>query len=126
MRLLVVEDESLIAYEVACAIEDHLDSEVVAVTTTTSALEMIAARNFDAAIVDVKLKDGTSERLAAGAASEKHTLFLLTGCPTQGELPAPLDRGKMLKKPYEESELIVALAILAETAWKQNLLTLRQ
>jgi len=81
MRLLVVEDESLIAYEVACAIEDHLDSEVVAVTTTTSALEMIAARNFDAAIVDVKLKDGTSERLAAGAASEKHTLLSVDGLP---------------------------------------------
>jgi DNA-binding response OmpR family regulator len=62
MRVLVVEDEAL----VAMAIEDELLDRgwsVVHVTTAASAMQALASQRFDAAVVDLGLPDMWGEDL---------------------------------------------------------------
>jgi CheY-like chemotaxis protein len=68
-RVLVVEDEPLIAMDLAQTIEDQ-GGIVTAVRSRQEALEHSASTVFDAAILDVRLPDGTvfdvAEQLKSG------------------------------------------------------------
>ena len=63
-RILVVEDEPLIAMELSQTIEDQ-GGVVAAVRSRQEALEIAMSNIFDAAILDVRLPDGTVFDVAA-------------------------------------------------------------
>ncbi|MCP1198045.1 response regulator [Notoacmeibacter sp. MSK16QG-6] len=74
-RFLVLEDEPLIALDIASEIE-HLGGEVVADLRSVSAAEKaLKTLNFDAAILDHKLSDGTSVGIGQ-ALRERGTPFV--------------------------------------------------
>lgn len=58
-RILVVEDEPFIAFDLKMAIEEAGASAIGPAATIAEALELIAAEFPDGAILDVNLPDGT-------------------------------------------------------------------
>ena len=63
-RILVVEDEPLIAMELAQTIED-MGGVVASARSRQEALKLAEASAFDGAILDVRLPDGTGFDVAA-------------------------------------------------------------
>ncbi|HCB74759.1 MAG TPA: transcriptional regulator [Sphingomonas bacterium] len=98
MRILIVEDEPLIAM----MLEDFLDAlgKDVAGTaeTVSTALEEVAKGGVDAAILDVNLRGGEKSWPVADALAERGIPFVLaTGGDTLA--PAHADR-PVLAKPF--------------------------
>lgn len=59
VRILVVEDEPFIAFDLKMAIEDTGAAAIGPAATVAEALDLIAAESPDGAILDVNLPDGT-------------------------------------------------------------------
>ena len=74
-------------------------------------------------ILDVSLHDGTSEAVAAELLRKHIPYCLMSGWPDQEQLPPPLNRGRMLKKPYRDEDLVSTLEDLAILAQQQPSLT---
>jgi CheY-like chemotaxis protein len=76
-RILVVEDEPFIAFDLVLAIEDAGGKAIGPAATVREALELIETFPPDAAILDVNLPDGTVgpvlDALPAGASIVIHT-----------------------------------------------------
>lgn len=76
-RILVVEDEPFIAFDLKMTIEDAGASAIGPASTIAEALELIAAEFPDGAILDVNLPDGTIgpvlDALAGRASIVVHT-----------------------------------------------------
>ena len=106
-RILLVEDEVIIAM----MLEDMIIKlEGVAIGPATSArtgMEMARAENFDAAVLDVNLGDGTSMEIA-DLLVQRHIPFILAtgyGATTQNAHKVPI-----LQKPYMVRDLELALS----------------
>jgi CheY-like chemotaxis protein len=117
MRFLVVEDESVIAQDVAWVIENVLSFSVAGTAATSGeALTLIASEIVDAVVLDANLEDGTSEAVATELVRRHIPYFVLSGSIAQSVLPGPLDCSPMLAKPYREKDLISQLKRLADAA----------
>ena len=64
----------------------------------------------------MSLHDGTSEDVAAELQRRHIPYFLMSGWPDQEQLPPPLNRGRMLQKPYREEDLVSKLKDLGKMA----------
>jgi len=58
-RILVVEDEPFIAFDLQMAVEEHGAVVIGPASTIAEALDLISREAIDGAIVDVNLPDGT-------------------------------------------------------------------
>ena len=110
MRILIVEDEPLIAIMAedmltAC---DHVVSGVAA--TTGEALTAIDADGFDAVLLDIRLGDETSMAVADALRARNIPFLFTTGGPES--ISPAYKRVPMLSKPFTLSELETALARL--------------
>ena len=81
-RILIIEDEALVAMELRFVLED-LDHEVVATVADAKAARSVAAENeIDLALVDIHLSDGpTGIDLGRDLASEGITVVFMTANP---------------------------------------------
>ena len=113
-RILVVEDEPLIAM----MLEDFLDElgrDVAgSADSVASALPIVEAGGFDAAILDVNLRGGEKSWAIADALAARGVPFLLaTGGGDDGL--APQHRGRpVLQKPFTMDGVRRALDALEE------------
>lgn len=108
-RVLVVEDEAL----VAMLVEDVLleaGAEVAGpASTAAEALALLAAALPDAAVVDVNLGDHTSEVVTAALSSRGVPFLVTTGYGSGAPAASP---GTILAKPFDPSVLVGRLAAL--------------
>lgn len=74
-RVLVVEDEPLIALELAQIIEEAGGVVTASERTLAQALRLAKNLHFDVALLDVRVRDGTTFEVAA-VLSEKNIPFL--------------------------------------------------
>ena len=109
-RILVVEDEPLVAFDA-----EHLlaDSGFEIVATTDLVSEGLAVVNSDAAIdlvlVDVSLSDGSGMEVARAAHERAIPVLFVTGaCPDGGRDVA----FGCLAKPYPQRDLLAAIEAL--------------
>ncbi|AGH51327.1 MULTISPECIES: response regulator [Sphingomonadales] len=116
LRILVVEDEPLIAM----VLEDYLESlghEVAgAVDSVEGALAMVAGGDFDAAILDVHLRGGEASWPVADALVAASKPFLLA---TGGHVEPPPGRhaqAPVLIKPFTMDGVRLGLDGIAATA----------
>ena len=114
MRILIVEDEALIAM----VAEDMVDAIGMTVAGTTptvaAALAAIEAGGFDAAMLDVNLANENSAAVAD--ALKAHGIpFLFTTGGTDGIASQHAD-APVLGKPYSIGDLEAALAALTGPA----------
>jgi CheY-like chemotaxis protein len=109
-RILVVEDEYLIAEHIALMLED-LGYEVVGpVPTVPEALEAIAAGTLDAVLLDANLGGTSSAPIATELAARRLPFVVVTGYGTL-ELPtSALQAAPRVNKPFTAADLAVILA----------------
>lgn len=103
-KVLVVEDEPLIALQIAQTLE-RMDCQVVGPAATVGeALELINAGGFDLALLDVDLSGSRSFPLADLLEDQGRPFAFLTGFGA-AELPQRFHRSPLLGKPICSTEL---------------------
>jgi CheY-like chemotaxis protein len=111
-RVLVAEDEFVIALEIETALRD-LGCVVLGPTASVAdTLDLLARERPDAALLDVKLLDGPATPVAEACAVLGVPFALATGYDGDG-LPEPaLSAAPRLAKPFGAGELRRVLAAL--------------
>ena len=103
-RILVVEDERLIALDIQNILEGWGCTVLGPVATSAAALDMIADNPPDAAVLDVNLKGGTSEPVAA-ALRDGECAFIVLTAYQRSHLTGALHDAPLLSKPVDEKRL---------------------
>ncbi len=114
LRLLVVEDESLIAFELSDILEDLGHRVVGMAATPEHALRMIRdmAGQIDAAMVDANLA-GQSSATVIEALRLAEVPFAITSGYDQDELKAIGVCGVQIVKPYTRDDIYRTLTTLS-------------
>ncbi len=109
MHILLVEDDRSIVRSLTNLLKDE-GFEVSQVSTQSGALELLQARNFDIALLDVTLEEGNG--FAVCAAAQKMTpempVIFLTASDDEYSTVAGLDMGAVdyISKPFRARELV--------------------
>jgi len=101
-RILIVEDETLVAMELGLILED-LGHQVAGIASDSrSALEKAGAETVDLAIVDVHLADGpTGPEIGRRLAAQGVSVLFMTGNPSMiGPVPSTIVG--VMSKPTDE------------------------
>jgi CheY-like chemotaxis protein len=111
-RILVVEDEALVAMLVEDALIDAGCDVIGPVATVAEALSLLDAGDVpEAAVLDLNLAGETSAPVADALASRGVPFVVATGYGAAG-LPPEHKSAPVLAKPYDPAELTAALARL--------------
>lgn len=107
-RILVVEDEPIVAMTLQDMLSD-LGYEVAGpAARVPAALALVAAGGLDAAILDVNMGDGDSYSVAAALRERGIPYLFATGYGRQGIEPGHEDV-PVLQKPYREAQVEAAI-----------------
>ena len=106
-RILIVEDEPLIAFDTEHVLVEAGYQVVATVDSVEAALEVIKDKKVDLALIDLGLTDGgNGVEVAAAARREGMQVLFVTGrCPRGGE---SLGIG-CLEKPFTQKDLRAAI-----------------
>ena len=102
--ILVVEDEPLVALDIADCIEEAGYRVVGPVATLDQAVKMAAAGAFDAALVDANLGGQKVDDLAATLANRQIPFAFVTGYGLE-TLPEAFRHFEVVTKPYTHERL---------------------
>ena len=115
-RVLVVEDEPLIAFDVA----DHLREagfEVVGpVASVSAALKLLESEGCDLAVLDVNLGRETASPVADALRAKSLPFVALSGYSSE-QVPEIFQQAPMLTKPVEPKKLVHVLRGCLESLW---------
>lgn len=105
-RILIVEDEPLVAFDNEHFLRGEGYEIVATVDTVTSAIEAIS-RGVDLVLADVNLSDGGNGRDVASAAKHQRVplIFVTGACPADAQALA----FGCLAKPYSQRDLLGAI-----------------
>ena len=111
-RVLVVEDEALLAMELTDILEREGCRVIGPAASVARALVLLDERRLDAALLDLNL-NGESGLLVAVALSDRGVPFMVVSGYCEGQSSAPeLHGAPRLKKPARHGELVRVLAEL--------------
>lgn len=110
-RVLVVEDEMLLVMMIEDMLTDLGCTSLSSAATVDEALALIAAQEFDVAMLDMNLNGSDSHPVAEALAARGVAFFYVTGNTGHGLRDGYADR-PMLKKPFRQEDLIALLARL--------------
>lgn len=116
-RILVVEDEPLIAMDIAASLMDAGCTVVGPAGTEASAESLIADGDIDAALLDANLNGRSVESLAALLARNKIPFAFLTGYEREA-LPAAFREAPLVSKPFTRRDAIDIVTRLKNRAIK--------
>jgi len=111
VRVLIVDDEPMIVRMMKNYLEDR-GFDVTTAATGCEAQRCIAEREYDAAIVDVRLPDMDGDRLIAAAARTRPSMrfFIHTGsidyAPSEELKRLGVDEGSIIRKPVRDMDEI--------------------
>jgi CheY-like chemotaxis protein len=111
IRVLLVEDEMLVAWLLQDMLADLGCAVVGPAARVAQALAMIDAQTFDAAVLDVNLNGQTSYAVADALVARGVPFVFSTGY-AKDRLAEPYRSLTVLQKPFHEGELGAALEIL--------------
>ena len=106
-RLLVVEDEWIVAEYYAMTLREANHSVVGPYATVREALAALDSNHIDAAVLDVQLRNETSYPVAEKLAQMGIPFVFLSGYDER-VLPPTLLGNRVLSKPVEPSGLLAA------------------
>ncbi len=106
-RVLVVEDEPLVAFDTEHFLQDEGFHIVATVDSVADALAVLArGESIELVIADINLADGTGIRVAEEAKRLAVPVLFVTGnCPGEAEKLA----AGCLAKPYQKRDLLLAI-----------------
>ena len=118
LRVLIVDDEVLLADYVACVVEDHGHEVVGTAMTAGEAMQLLREHRPDVAILDIRLKgeaDGVdlAGSMRASGLSVPHIFITGSGDPETRARAAATTPLAFLQKPFNDAKL---LGVLAEVA----------
>ena len=114
-RVLVVEDEVLLALDVAEQLTEAGFEVIGPATSVAKALTLIAEFGCDVAVLDVNLGDETSERIAQVLRARSTPFVILTGYSIQ-QLQSGFQGAPVLSKPTPTSVLVATLHRYVKTS----------
>ena len=114
-RILVVEDEIVILLLIEDILADVGCVSVSAAATAELAIGFIDKQAFDAAVLDINLKDGNSYPVADALQARSVPFVFTTGNTVRSIKEGYRDRA-VLSKPYKPQQLIQMLLGLMKTA----------
>lgn len=109
VRVLVVEDESLLALDLEATLEANGCSVVALAGTVEAALSALREGVFDAAILDLNLNGASAVPVADALADHGVPFVFLTGYDT-AHLPERHCSIPLISKPYLLADLLGTLA----------------
>jgi DNA-binding response OmpR family regulator len=112
-KLLIVEDEWLLAEQIADALRDAGFDVVPPVPSVAAAIAIIEQETIGAAVLDIRLKDEDSFQLARELKRRGISIVFASG-DARVELPADLDDYPLLSKPIRVEELVDALKAIID------------
>jgi PAS domain S-box-containing protein len=107
-RILVVEDEPLVAMDLVATLEEEGCEVVGPAGSVASASTLIEQGQFDAALLDANLGGQPVDELAAALTRRNIKFAFVTGYGRQG-LPESFRSAPLIAKPYVRSELLAVL-----------------
>jgi DNA-binding response OmpR family regulator len=109
-RLLIVEDEPLVAFDTEHLLSDEGYEVVATVDRVTQAVALVGdGQAIDLVLTDVNLADGSGVEVARAArAREIPVLFVTGACPQEAEALAD----GCLSKPYAPRDLLAAIGAI--------------
>ena len=111
-RVLVVEDDAILALSLETALRDAGVAEVTICASSAQAMEALRAGGHDALVIDVHLADRHDgwaiAELVAEVDGRAPRVVFSTGAPADIP-PAIAELGMVLEKPYEPAALVEAL-----------------
>ena len=114
LRVLVVEDEPLIAMTIEFAIEGLGHDMVGPIARLDKALAAAEADDFDCAVIDINILGGASHAVAKILAGRKRPFILASGY-NDLSLPEELRNRPRLMKPYSGEQLDTELKRMFES-----------
>lgn len=106
-RILIVEDEPLLALELATVLEEAGSVVIGPAGTLEEALNFIANTNLDGVLLDGNLKGRPVDDVAAALAEREIPFVFVTGYG-RDSLPATFREMPLLGKPYNQDQLLDA------------------
>ncbi|CDX23434.1 Response regulator receiver protein [Mesorhizobium sp. ORS 3324] len=110
LRILVLEDEFLIAMDVEQLCRDHGAADVAIARELTEVDEKELPSRFDAAVVDLMLGGVSTLHFAARLRSTGVPFIFATGYPDSDELKGSFPEIGLVSKPFSGDDLVSALA----------------
>ena len=110
-RILVVEDESAVAFDVGCIIRKARGSIAAYAANLSHAMKLAEAPDFSAAILDFRLGPNTSLPVAVKLHAAGVPFIFHTGCGTC-ELERVWPHVPIVQKPATPKDLIAGLVYL--------------
>ena len=109
-RVLVIEDEAMTLLDIADLLSSAGATITGHATTTMSALYMAKSKDFDCAVMDVKLRDGDVLPAARIVRSRGKRIVFVTATPEMPELKTEWPDAEVLGKPATGKDVIRATA----------------
>lgn len=111
-RILIVEDEPLIAMELARVITDAGGTVVAMLRTESEACAFAGSGQIDAAVLDIWIKDGKSYPVAEVLKSRGIPFVFCTADTGEDHRLAAWTQVPVLAKPYRPDKLVALLGCL--------------
>ena len=109
VRVLIVEDEYLIADDLAAALKKAGGETVGPVSTVSQAEELLSQRPVDAAIVDFNLRGEMAEKFIERLAATRLPCLIVSGYGSDA-LPESVGDVPRLEKPVSAASVLRALS----------------
>jgi CheY-like chemotaxis protein len=104
-RVLVIEDEYLIALDIESMLAAAGIQEVRSASTEMAALREVGEGDWDAVVADANLNDAGIDRIAAALFERSIPFVIVTGYSRES-LPAEVQAVPVVAKPFLAPELI--------------------
>lgn len=114
MRVLLLEDNFIIALDLAALVRDAGAEPVGPVATVADALSAAAAGGIDAAILDINLGEENAYAVAEHLQRQAIPFAFATGYSVTDMLPPACAGAPVLAKPYSAREVRALLELLAQ------------
>jgi PAS domain S-box-containing protein len=113
-RVLIVEDETLIAMVAVDYLEEAGCEIVGPASTIQAALDFVETREIDAALLDGNLAGRRVDEIAAALTKKGVPFAFVTGYGREA-LPAPFREALIVEKPFSQDQLIAVLKRILAT-----------
>jgi response regulator of citrate/malate metabolism len=112
LRVIIVEDEAMLALCLSEVIEDEGCVVAGMAETLADARMLVATANFDVAIIDLHLHGEEADDLAASIALSGHAIIISTGSDAS-KVRAEFHKWPILRKPFTDAAIFSAIKAAA-------------
>lgn len=110
-RVLIVEDEALLALEIGAMLQECGMTPVGPSSCSDDALRLIHGQLIDCAVLDVNLQGESTERIAAELAARAIPFVFVTGYSRE-DIPERFRTAPLVMKPFAPAKLLDTILAL--------------